>query len=97
MMKVYLDSLMFIKIINFIMLKTVKAKINKKGEVKLLEPIKIDSEKNAIVTVLDDEIDWSKPIFNETALLSELLCQNIGIDLRKTKHGKIYNRRYCRN
>ncbi|MDQ3020556.1 MAG: hypothetical protein M3R36_08305 [Bacteroidota bacterium] len=53
------------------MLRTVKAKINKKGEVKLLEPIKIDAEMNAIVTVLDDEIDWSKPIVNETALLSE--------------------------
>jgi hypothetical protein len=53
------------------MLRTVKAKINKKGEIRLLEPLKIDKERNAIVTILDDEIDWSKPNANETALLSE--------------------------
>ena len=62
---------MFNKINNIIMLKTVKAKINKKGEVRLLEPLKIDHEKNAIVTILDDEIDWNEPAVNETALLSE--------------------------
>jgi hypothetical protein len=53
------------------MLKTVKAKINKKGEVKLLEPIKVDKEKNAIVTVLDDEIDLTEPTTIEMASLSE--------------------------
>lgn len=53
------------------MLKTVKAKINKKGEVRLLEPVNVDKDTNAIVTVLDDETDISKPIANETALLSE--------------------------
>ncbi len=53
------------------MLKTVKAKINKKGEVKLLEPVKVDNEKNAIVTILDDDIDWNESLANETALLSE--------------------------
>lgn len=62
---------MFNKINNIIMLKTVKAKINKEGVVRLLEPLKIDHEKNAIVTILDDEIDWSEPSVNETALLSE--------------------------
>lgn len=54
------------------MLKTVKAKINKRGEIKLLEPLKVDKEVNAIITVLDDEIDGSKPIANETAMLSEV-------------------------
>ena len=63
---------MFNKINNIIMLKTVKAKINKKGEVRLLEPLKVDHESNAIVTILDDdEIDRGEPSVNETALLSE--------------------------
>ncbi|MEO8209001.1 MAG: hypothetical protein ABI840_00455 [bacterium] len=53
------------------MLRTVKAKINKNGEVKLLEPIKIDAEKNAIVTVLDDEIDLIESSTMEMAKLSE--------------------------
>lgn len=53
------------------MLRTVKATINKKGEVKLLEPLKIDNEKNAIVTVLDDEIDLTESTTMEMASLSE--------------------------
>lgn len=53
------------------MLKSVKAKIDKEGKVKLLEPIKIEIEKNAIVTILDNDVDWSKPLTNETASLSE--------------------------
>lgn len=51
---------MLSKINNFIMLKTVKAKINKNGEVRLLEPVNVDKDINAIVTVLDDETDMSK-------------------------------------
>ena len=42
---------MLSKINNFIMLKTVKVKINKKGEVRLLEPVNVDKDTNAIVTV----------------------------------------------
>lgn len=53
------------------MLKTIKAKINIKGEVKLLEPVDIDNEKNAIVTILEDDLDWNEPTANETVLLSE--------------------------
>lgn len=53
------------------MLRTVKAKINKEGEVKLLEPIKVDKEKNAIVTVLDDEVDLTESSTMEMASLSE--------------------------
>ncbi len=37
------------------MLKSIRAKIDKEGKVKLLEPIKVDTERNAILTVLDDE------------------------------------------
>lgn len=62
---------MFNKIINIIMLKTVKAKINKKGEVRLLEPIKVDHERNAIVTILDDEIGLNDQNTNELNVLNE--------------------------
>lgn len=62
---------MFNKINNIIMLKTVKAKINKEGEVRLLEPLKIDHEKNAIITILDDEIDLNDQNANELIVLNE--------------------------
>ncbi len=69
--KLEYESICLTNKINTTMLKTVKARINKKGEVKLLEPLKVDKETNAIVTIFDDEIDWNKPIPNETALVSE--------------------------
>lgn len=53
------------------MLKTVKAKINKKGEVRLLEPLKFDHEKNAIVTILDDDFDLNYQNTNELIVLNE--------------------------
>jgi len=62
---------MFNKINNIIMLKTVKAKINKKGEVRLLEPIKVDHERNAIVTILDDDFDLNDQNTNELIVLNE--------------------------
>lgn len=62
---------MFNKINNIIMLKTVKAKINKKGEVRLLEPLKFDHEKNAIVTILDDDFDLNDQNTNELIVLNE--------------------------
>ncbi len=51
------------------MLKSIRAKIDKEGNVKLLERIDIKIEKDAIVTILDNDLDWSD---NETASLSEL-------------------------
>lgn len=62
---------MFNKINNIIMLKTVKAKINKNGEVRLLEPIKVDHESNAIVTILDEEIDLNDQNTNDLIVLNE--------------------------
>ncbi|MEO6695463.1 MAG: hypothetical protein ABIY50_01430 [Ignavibacteria bacterium] len=53
------------------MLKSIRAKIDKEGKVKLLEPINIEVDKYAIVTILDDDIEWGNPLFNETAVLSE--------------------------
>ena len=70
-MKVLYLLSMFNKINNIIMLKTVKAKINKKGEVRLLEPLKVDHESNAIVTILDDEIDLNEQNTNELIVLNE--------------------------
>jgi len=70
-MKVLFLLSMFNKINNIIMLKTVKAKINKKGEVRLLEPLKVDHESNAIVTILDDEIDLNEQNTNELIVLNE--------------------------
>jgi len=70
-MKVLFLLSMFNKINNIIMLKTVKAKINKEGEVRLLEPLKIDHEKNAIITILDDEIDLNDQNANELIVLNE--------------------------
>jgi len=51
------------------MLKSIRAKIDKEGNVKLLERIDIKIEKDAIVTILDNDLDWSD---NETTSLSEL-------------------------
>jgi len=70
-MKVLYLLSMFNKINNIIMLKTVKAKINKKGEVRLLEPLKFDHEKNAIVTILDDDFDLNDQNTNELIVLNE--------------------------
>ena len=70
-MKVLFLLSMFNKINNIIMLKTVKAKINKEGEVRLLEPLKIDHEKNAVITILDDEIDLNDQNANELIVLNE--------------------------
>ena len=57
------------------MLKTVKAKVNTDGKVKLLEPIKISKESNAILTILEDEIDDLKEIdmasLNEKSLAED--------------------------
>jgi len=70
-MKVLYLLSMFNKINNIIMLKTVKAKINKNGEVRLLEPIKVDHESNAIVTILDEEIDLNDQNTNDLIVLNE--------------------------
>ena len=51
------------------MLKSIRAKIDKEGNVKLLEKLDIKIEKDAIVTILENDLDWSD---NETASLSEL-------------------------
>lgn len=48
------------------MMQTVEAIIDVGGEVRLLEPVSVDSPKRALVTILEE-----KPEANETALLSE--------------------------
>lgn len=52
------------------MIKTIKALINKKCEIKLLESVKVKKEKKAIVTFLDDDIDFDKLDNNKMAELS---------------------------
>lgn len=54
------------------MLKTVKAKINKKGEVRLLEPIKVDHE-GKLVSIAKVKSDLSE---EETREVSEFVKNN---------------------
>ncbi len=49
-------------------LKSVEATIEKNGEVRLKEPIRLTNPCRAIVTILDEESD----VISETALLSEV-------------------------
>ncbi len=48
------------------MRQTYEATIDQKGNVQLLEPVKLSKTRRALVTILDDESDVS-----ETAMLSE--------------------------
>jgi len=50
------------------MIQTIEAVVNEQGEVRLLEPIRLSTERRALVTILEE-----KPVVNvpETALLSE--------------------------
>jgi len=50
------------------MLKTIKAVIDSQGNVHLQEPVNLGGERQALVTILEDESLSSIP---ETALLSE--------------------------
>jgi hypothetical protein len=57
------------------MLRTVEATIDRKGNVKLREPLSLRGSKRALVTILDDE--WSSDeVQNETALLAEAALAN---------------------
>ncbi len=49
------------------MLRTVEATIDSRGNVHLLEPVKLPSLKHALVTILDEEYNG----LSETALLSQ--------------------------
>ena len=48
------------------MIQTIEAVIDTEGKVRLLEKVRVQSTRRALVTILDDE-----PISSETALLSE--------------------------
>lgn len=50
------------------MIQTIEAVVNEQGEVRLLQPIRLSTERRALVTILEE-----KPVLNvpETALLSE--------------------------
>ncbi|NIM13458.1 MAG: hypothetical protein GTO45_15200 [Candidatus Aminicenantes bacterium] len=50
------------------MIQTIEAVVNEQGEVRLLQPIRLSTERRALVTILEE-----KPVINvpETALLSE--------------------------
>ncbi|MFZ1322420.1 MAG: hypothetical protein WAT71_12770 [Ignavibacteria bacterium] len=50
------------------MQKTFKVKINSKGEIKLLEPIRITKDTNAILTIIDEESNDND--LNEKDLIS---------------------------
>jgi hypothetical protein len=49
------------------MIHTVEAMIDSQGRVQLLEEVKIDAPRRALVTILDEPPEWP----DETALLSE--------------------------
>lgn len=53
------------------MLKTIKAKVNSKGEVKLLERLKLTKEMNAILTILEDEFQETELTPTDMAALIE--------------------------
>jgi hypothetical protein len=50
------------------MIKTVEAKIDEQGNVRLLEPVQLASARRALVTILEDAPSVSN---EQTALLSE--------------------------
>ncbi len=50
------------------MVRTVEATIDEQGNVRLLEPVKLESTRRALVTILEDA---PSVLVNETALLSE--------------------------
>ena len=50
------------------MLRTFKATVDENGNVRLIEPLKLQAARQALVTVLDEE---SAAVISETALLSE--------------------------
>ena len=50
------------------MIRTIEAVIDQQGNVKLLEPVKLASERRALVTILEDAPAASA---DETVLLSE--------------------------
>ena len=50
------------------MIKTVEAIIDERGNVRLLEPMRLESARRALVTILEDAPSVSS---EETALLSE--------------------------
>lgn len=53
------------------MLKTVRAVIDARGRVRLLEPVHVTGERAALVTILDADTDRPSGDAGEEALLSE--------------------------
>ena len=54
------------------MIKTIEAVIDEEGNVRLLEPVQLESSRRAFVVILDD----SSMTSNKTALLSEDALQD---------------------
>jgi hypothetical protein len=50
------------------MIRTVEALIDQQGNVRVLEPVQLDSARRALVLILEDEPGFGR---HETALLSE--------------------------
>lgn len=53
------------------MLRTIEAIIKKDGSVHLTENIKLDKERKALVTILDNDTSYKKDSVYEIMLLSE--------------------------
>ncbi len=53
------------------MAKTVKAVVDERGHIRLLEPLELHASQRVLVTVLEDEPEADKRDVSETALLSE--------------------------
>jgi len=50
------------------MMRTIEAVIDEQGQVRLLEPVELQTPRRALVTILEDE---ASELVHETALLSE--------------------------
>lgn len=59
------------KIKLLIMLRTIEAVIKEDGSVHLLENIKLDKERKALVTILDSDISYKNDRVYEIMLMSE--------------------------
>jgi len=55
------------------MIRTLPAIIDKNGEVRLVEPIKLESECHALVTIMDEEHDELSPLACDQALSEWIL------------------------
>lgn len=67
-------------------MKTIEAVIDKQGNIRLLEDVKFEKEKKALVTILDDEIET-----DEFTLVSSMELLEDNLDDASKKISQLFN------